>query len=158
MANTFIKIQTVTVGAGGTTSIAFTSIPQMFTDLKVLISSIYSSNAVLEISLNGSTSSFTGRYLESGSSPSSGTTARYLGFGFAGQVNNIELYIPNYTSANYKSFSVDSVGENNVSTTYNDLIAGLWSNTAAITSVTMTPNTGTVSQYSTATLYGIKSS
>jgi hypothetical protein len=158
VANTFVKIQTVTVGSGGQAAIEFTSIPQSYTDIKVLMSGIYSSNAGIYISLNGSTSGFTGRYLEGGSAASSGVLARYLGFGFAGEVSSIEVYLPNYTSANNKSFSSDSVGERNASPVYNDLTAGLWSNTAAITSITLTPDTGSLSQYSRATLYGIKSS
>jgi hypothetical protein len=39
-----------------------------------------------------------------------------------------------------------------------NFIAGLWSNTAAITSISMAPDNGNYPQYSTATLYGIKSS
>jgi hypothetical protein len=40
-----------------------------------------------------------------------------------------------------------------------NLTASLWSNTAAITSITVLPTTGTsFNQYSTATLYGIKKS
>ena len=38
MANTFKKIQTVTVGSGGAASIDFTSIPQTYTDLKIVLS------------------------------------------------------------------------------------------------------------------------
>jgi len=38
MANTFVKIASVTVGAGGASSIDFTSIPGTYTDLKVVIS------------------------------------------------------------------------------------------------------------------------
>lgn len=38
MANTYQIIQTVTVGAGGAASIDFSSIPQTYTDLKILLS------------------------------------------------------------------------------------------------------------------------
>jgi len=37
MANTLKKIQTVTVGSGGAASIEFTSIPQTYTDLKLVV-------------------------------------------------------------------------------------------------------------------------
>jgi hypothetical protein len=51
----------------------------------------------------------------------------------ANTFGNTEFYIPNYTSSNYKSFSVDGVTENNATAAF-ALYAGLWSNTAAITS------------------------
>jgi len=65
-----------------------------------------------------------------------------------------EIYIPNYTSSNYKSLSVDFVGENNATTSYQYFTAGLFSNTSAITSLVI-DGTDNFVQYSTATLYGI---
>lgn len=163
MANTMIKLQTVVVGASGASSIDFTSIPQTFTDLKIVISAIPASSDSLLISFNNSTSSFTNRYIEgSGAAASSGSNAqsgRYAGYALgSSQVNSTEVYIPNYTSANNKSYSIDVVSEANQTTAYSDLIAGLWSNTAAITSVKFNFVTANFAQYSTATLYGIKSS
>jgi len=57
-----------------------------------------------------------------------------------------------------KSISADAVEENNGTTAFAGLSAALWSNTAAITSITLTPQTGSYVQYSTATLYGISKS
>ncbi len=69
---------------------------------------------------------------------------------------NAELYIPNYTSSNYKSASTDSVTENNATSALAIMTAGLWSNTAAITSITLTPDSATnFVQYSTFSLYGL---
>lgn len=169
MANTFVKIQTVTVGAGGASTISFTSIPQTFTDLKVVISArdTYAATATnCSISFNSSTANFSTRMLEgNGGSAASysrtdnlnifivpGSTATASTFG------NAEIYIPNYTSSNYKSFSIDGVSEDNATGAYQKLQATLWSNTAAITSITLTSQNGSFAQYSTATLYGIKSS
>jgi len=74
----------------------------------------------------------------------------------ASTFGNGEYYIPNYTSSNYKSVSADAVSENNNTTAYARLTAGLWSNTAAITSIRLTPDTGTAwVTNSTATLYGV---
>jgi len=70
-----------------------------------------------------------------------------------------EAYVPNYTLSNNKSVSLDSVMENNATAAEQNLVAGLWSNTAAITSIKLLPLNGTAfKQYSTATLYGIKNS
>lgn len=166
MAITYEAIATTTVGAGGTSSIDFTSIPGTYTDLVVKYS-IRQSNATafstLQITFNGSTSTFTGRYLEGdGSTVTSATTpARFIGYlnaatSTANTFSNSEIYIPNYAGSTNKSFSVDYAGENNATLSYLGLLANLWSTTSAITSISLVPSTGNISQYSTATLYGIK--
>ena len=70
---------------------------------------------------------------------------------------SFEMYIPNYTGNTNKSVSIDSVSETNATAAIADLIAGLWSNTAAITSIRLTPDLGNFMQHSTATLYGVTS-
>ena len=143
----------------------FTSIPATYTDLVVKVSArddrALTVDGVL-ISFNGSTSNFTNKYLDGdGASTSSGTIARLTanapGATATGSVfGNGEIYIPNYASSNYKSFSGDSVTENNATAALAGLFANLWSDTAAITSITLTPSNGTLfDQYSTAYLYGI---
>jgi hypothetical protein len=168
MANTFVKIASVTVGSGGAASMAFSSIPGTYTDLCVLTSA--RTNRALgvdgiSVNFNGSSANFSTRYLEGDGTSAISTTSTTFAGSASGNTatsntfGNSLLYIPNYTSANFKSFSADGVGENNATLGLSDLIAGLWSNTAAITSITVLPTIGTsFNQYSTATLYGIKSS
>jgi hypothetical protein len=166
MANTYTLLETITVGAAGASSVTFNSIPQTgYTDLVVKMSVRDNTGNIgnfLNISLNGSTTSFTGRYLNgNGASASSGSGFPRLVIEYSGASStantfgNGEMYFPNYTSANYKSYSGDSVSENNATTAYADMSAGLWSSTAAITSITFTPNTGQLVQYSTFSLYGV---
>jgi hypothetical protein len=172
MANTFIKIQTVTVGAGGASNMEFTSIPQTYTDLKIVLST-RSNNAgasdAIKLTFNNSTSGYSYRYVYgTGSAGASGNALSQsegivvTGNGATSTANifgNIEVYIPNYTSANYKSYSNDGVYEDNTTLAYQYLLANIWANTAAITSIKLVPNSGTLfNQYTTATLYGIKSS
>ena len=167
---TFIKISTITVGAGGAASIDFSSIPATYTDLKLVMSARSTSTGVNRgsyVAFNGSSTNYTDRYLQgSGSAATSGSAAGtgniYLGeTGGSGATvstfSNQEIYIPNYTSANYKSVSADSVAETNASAQYMSLNTGLWSDTAAITQVTLTLS-GNFAEFSSATLYGIKSS
>lgn len=175
MANTFTLIASSTVGSGGAANITFSSIAGTYTDLCVKISgrgdASGTSDAGIKLTFNGNTSSYSHRYLiGTGSAASSGTNAYSVGTAsiYAGTMDattatsntfsNTEIYIPNYTSSNYKSVSIDSVDEDNTTLAYAVLIAGLWSNTAAITSVALTPTTGNFVQYSTAYLYGVKSS
>jgi len=166
--STHIKISTITVGAGGAASIDFTSIPATYTDLKFVLSlrSTAAVNAIeVILNFNSNTTGFTAKqiYGEGVNALSTSPTTRTGGFtigtsGTASVFSNTELYIPNYTSANYKSYSVDTVMENNIIGAYSALIAGLWSNTSAITSIGFSPSSGNFAQYSSATLYGIKSS
>jgi hypothetical protein len=166
MPNTYTLLETITVGAANASSVTFNSIPQTgYTDLVVKMSVRDNTGNIgnfLNISLNGSTTGFTGRYLNgNGASPSSGSGFPRLVVEYSGASStantfgNGEMYFPNYTSANFKSYSGDSVSENNATTAYANISAGLWSNTAAITSITFTPNTGQLVQHSTFSLYGV---
>lgn len=175
-------IGSVTVGSGGSSSIDFTNIPQTYTDLKIVLSTrdSRSSNGpgYLKLSINGSTSNFSYKSLfgystgpgdpnpsgtpAAGSDSGSGASGNYASY--AGGTNaqtantfgNNEIYIPNYTSSNYKSISVDGVNETNGTYPFQvHLVSSLWSNTAAITSLSITPGSSPFVQYTTAYLYGI---
>lgn len=163
MANTYVQIgTTVTVGSGGAANIDFSSIPSTYTDLNLVLSLRPTSQDSVYLSFNGSTSSFTARFVEgSGASASSGSATRYVAFPLtatASTFSSSSIYIPNYAGSNNKSYSIDSVSEANQATAYADLIAGLWSSTSAINQITISLATGgnTFVQYSTANLYGIK--
>jgi hypothetical protein len=166
MALQLYKIATVEVGSAGASSIDFTSIPQGYTDLKIVMSArttrasfVYGN---LDIRFNGATTNRSAKFIEgSGSSVASFTTTTgdvYVtgATATANAFENLEIYIPNYTSSNYKSYSYDGVNESNTGNPAADLCAGLWSSTAPITSITFTDTTSTlIVQYSTFTLYGI---
>lgn len=169
MANTFTKITNVTVGSGGASTIDFSSIPQTYTDLCIVTSTRMSSSASeLLIKFNSSTTSYSTKYLQAnGTSVSSGvyttTGAIYLNEEeyatyTANTFNSTSVYIPNYKSSNYKSFSSDSVTENNATQSFFQFTSGLWSNTSAITNISLTHSSGSFAQYSSATLYGISNS
>jgi hypothetical protein len=171
MATTYTLISSVTVGSGGAANIEFTSIPATYTDLLCVLShrsaaSVSGSTNALGMKINGVTTNRTYRRLEGfdGTSKASDNGSTDL-IGLiqgnsttASTFGSIQIYIPNYAGSSNKSFSVDGVTENN-SSTGNDLafVAGLWSQTTAITSLTFYDRTGSSNfvQYSTAYLYGI---
>jgi hypothetical protein len=164
MANTYTLIASSTVGSGGAASIDFTSIPATYTDL-CLKMSIRTDKATLGdvwlLKLNTSSANFTALWIEgNGASASSGSSILYGALvgssATASTFNNTEIYFPNYAGSTNKSFSVDSVTENNATTAYADLAAGLWSQTAAITGINISITSNNLVQYSTAYLYGIK--
>jgi hypothetical protein len=157
-------IQHVTIGSGGAASINFASIAADFTDLMLVLSSRSSTNGVVDdpvVTFNNSTSNFSGRRMYGdGSGRTSTLTTRFIANTSANSATSstfgsASLYIPNYASGNFKSFSGDGVSENNATTAYQSIVAGLWSQTAAISTITITLGSNTFSQYSTASLYGI---
>jgi hypothetical protein len=133
-------------------SIEFTSIPQDGTDLVLLISARSSQSFTgdnLYISFNGTTTDYSRRQLRgNGSSASSASDeprrfAVYPGNSSTSNTfGNATLYIPNYTSNVAKSYSSDSVGENNATLAEQSIIAGLWNRTDAITSITISDDDG----------------
>jgi hypothetical protein len=168
MATTYTLISSVTVGSGGASSIDFTSIPADYTDLNLLISArntnASNGSEQIFITLNSSTASFTGRYLinNAGGVSSDSNLARTVAFAnrdgsTASTFSNCSIYIPNYAGSNNKSISVDTVTENNATTpgVFQYMSANLWSNSSAITSISLTLNSDNFKQYSTAYLYGI---
>lgn len=167
---THTLLERITVGAAGAASVTFSSIPQTgYTDLKIVFSARSARAANTDdmvIGFNGVNTNLTGRYLwGTGSAAASGTDTQVLigeyptANSTASTFSNCEVMIPNYTSANYKSFSADTVNENNATLAYATLAAGLWSSTAAITSITLKTGSGSnLTQYSTFSLYGIAAS
>lgn len=176
MANeTMTLISTVTVGSGGASSIAFSSIPATYTDLQILLSgrtantSAPSDGPYVLVRINSSTTGYSDRLLMgSGSSvlSQSFTTNDALllksmvnpGNATANVFSSTQIYIPNYAGSSNKSISSDGVNENNATNAYQTIQASLWSNSAAINSITLSLYDGTFpnwAQYSTASLYGI---
>ena len=166
MPDTFVKIASVTVGSGGASSIDFTSIPSTYTDLVLKVSTRTNRAAAtdgLEIRLNGATTNHSGRRLTGDGTTAASSVSVYGNTdgnnATASTFGNAEIYIPNYAGSNYKSFSMDTVSENNATANGMTLNANLWSQTTAVSSITIVMSDGTAfNQYSTAVLYGIKSS
>lgn len=152
-------IQTITVGAGGASFIQFASVPQDSTDLKLVVSA-RSSNAdsSFSIRLNGSTTNLLMRFLSGygnsrGSSTSTSQVGNMTGSDYtANTFGNTELYLCNYTSGQNKTFNSTDVTENNAILGVQNIVTGVWSNTAAVTSIGFW---GNFAQHSTASLYKI---
>jgi hypothetical protein len=168
MPANYVLLEKITVGAAGASSVTFSGIPQTgYTDLVVKVSGRSSRSAIFDsvkATMNSNTSSYENRYIEGlGSSAVSGTlytTSFFLGecVGSTATSNtfgSLDWYIPNYAGSNYKSASTDSVSENNATTAYAALVANLWSNTAAVTSLNLFPDVGNWVEGSTFYLYGV---
>jgi hypothetical protein len=170
MALQLFEIADATVESPQST-ITFSNIPQGYTDLFIKVSArgtqASTSNA-LTLRFNGTTTNYSGRELVGDGSSTASATRTTLGSAlYVGNIDgnnattntfsNTEIYIPNYTSSNNKSLSVDTVTENNATEAYATLLACLWSNTAAITSIDLISlsSHGVFMTNTTATLYGV---
>lgn len=166
MAANYVLLERIELNASAA-SVTFSNIPQSgYTDLKIVASARTTNSAAdndgIKCTFNGSTTGFTSKLLYGyGSGTGSNSSTDYTGGdataaqATASTFGNSEVYIPNYTSSNYKSYSADGVSENNATSNLSVLSASLWSNTAAITSVTLTGAVGSFVQYSTFSLYGL---
>jgi len=172
MALTYVAIAKIETANNTTATVTFSSIPQTYTDLIIFMSARTDLNtsqryANIQIKPNGSGADGSDRNLFTidGATVGSGSDGVLI----AGEAANDSLtasvfgnsyvYIPNYTSSNNKSTSMDGVNENNATAAAVVMFAGLWSNSAAITSIDITPQAGSgtnFKQYSTFYLYGVK--
>jgi len=168
-------IQTVTVPSGGASSIEFGSasnpIPQTYTDLVIVYSARTNSGAGTDeayLTFNNNNSNYSWKMLvgDGSNTPISingGDTTSIAGMQIPGGTStastfsNGQIYISNYAGSNNKSVSSESVQENNQTTAYIKLVAGMWSNSNPIISAKLSGTAGSFVEHSTATLYGITS-
>lgn len=162
---TYTLIASSIVGAGGSSSVTFSAIPQTYTDLVIHTSVRSSSINVVNLRINGDTTSQGyNLYMEGDGANAGGSQATNIGFleqvlvtsSATSTLSNGTIYIPNYTSAAKKSIIADNATEGNVTTQYIDLWTAYWNSTSAITSLEFFGPT--FQQYSSFYLYGIKNS
>ena len=161
---TLIASSTVTA-SGGAANISFSSIPNTYTDLMVKISArTTDTNSNIRWTINGTSSGYSERmlYNSDGTAYSTSASSSYFQFLYAANssytsntFSSADIYIPNYTGSTNKPIYVDSTNENNGTSIIQNLTAGLWSNSSAITSLTFGTAGGNLAQYTTAYLYGI---
>ena len=179
-AGSFEFIQSTTVGAGGTSTITFSSIPQTYQILQLRgIAKAYSGTGPQDVVLrfnSDSGSNYANRaiYTDGGSISSIQNSAQtYISISNGASRGDTSLYfsgwsfdILNYTSTNQAKTARGLVAfqtQGNVSNNINYQgpfgETGHWNSTAAITTITLTLS-GSVNfdQYSMVSLYGIKGS
>lgn len=164
----YTQTLTNTVNAG-----YFNNIPQTFTDLKVVFSvrsSLSTAFQAIYMQFNGDGSTVYSQTVLRGNGSSassyrdSGSNAILTnevpnGLNTASTYSNIEFYIPNYRSSNFKQVLIDGVKESNSASTAIELYskAALWRNTNAIGSINFGTNitAPNLENNSTVTIYGI---
>lgn len=170
--NSYESISTVTVGAGGTSTVTFTSIPSTFKHLQIRgIARVTgaTTDANIYMNFNGdSASNYSQHYLfGNGSGPAAGggsSSSVEIGIRATGANSTSGVFgagvidILDYANTNkYKTVrSLNGHDQNAVATGYVFFTSGNWRNTAAVSSITLTSSNGNIAQYSHFALYGIK--
>ena len=170
--STYTLISSQVLGSSAA-SVTFSSIPSTYKDLVVrcsVRSNKTSNNDGLVVNINGTTAGYSETDLYgNGSSAASANGTNLLAFGnlYWGYVNSdfsttstfssVEMYIPNYAGSTYKQISAISAEEANQTAAYLIPAALLWSNTAAVTSLSFAPQASgkTWNANSSFYLYGI---
>ena len=167
---TLIQSQTLVSSAA---SVTFSTIPSTYTDLVLKVSARSdradgNNNTIGQIQLNGTTANYSDTLLYgNGSSPGSTydsnfsyIPANYMNSNSStsNTFSSMDFYIPSYTVSQNKPLSVFMAQEINGTTAWLNSTAGLWRNTAAITSLTFSFNGYNVLSGSSFYLYGISSS
>jgi hypothetical protein len=149
-------------------SITFSSIPQIYTDLYLLMSLRASGNAfspLLRINSNNTAANYSTRVMfGNGSAVNNALFTANVGITLdqalnsnnytANTFSNVEVYFTNYSLDTVsKGVSVNSVTENNATAAQQTISAGLWTPTAAITNLNLYGFTFVTG--SSLTLYGI---
>jgi hypothetical protein len=155
----------VQVGSAGASTVSFSSIPSTYTHLQIRIMSLNSSAASdYKFTFNSDTGANYSKHslYGSGASAASGNeaSASYIAGGLTGSSTNPGVGITDileYKNTNiYKTVRSLQGYDTNGSGGYLFFTSGSWRNTNAITSITITPYSGTINQYSSFALYGIK--
>ena len=170
MAATYTLISSNVLSASAA-SVTFSSIPATYTDL-VLRFTARSDRAIVSdnipITFNGTATGYSRTYLvnnggtpQSANQTSTGTSIAVLYSDGANATANTfssgEVYIPSYTVSQNKPVSSIGMVEDNNATGYAGTTAHLWSNTAAITSITVSASSSqNFVAGSSFYLYGIK--
>ncbi len=169
---TTMKLIAKNVLGSDTASVTFSDIPGTYTDLLLVCSGRSTRSATVDENFvrfnsdNGTTKYSNRNLYGDGASAASGSNyGRSSGYLYCGiTVGNTatsntfastEIYIPNYAGSTNKSVSSTSISETNATTAYITTQAGLWSDTAAITSILILPENGSWKSGSSFFLYGI---
>ena len=159
----FESIQTVNVGAGGATSITFSSIPNTYKHLQ--IRAYAPSGNYMDLRFNGDTTSsnYRAHYLlgVGSGSPIAGTNANAAYFPATGGWSTpwsgiLDILDYSNTNKNKTMRNFEGYDGNSGANSEMYLISSLWMSTAAISSIVLSRSGASVGQYSKFALYGIK--
>jgi hypothetical protein len=163
-AGAYDSISTATVTSGGTSSITFSSIPQTYTHLQIrgfTLGSVTAQDVKLQFNSDTATN-YSIHYLQgngTGAGAAGLASQTYIEIGITGTTTSPSGFVTDildYTNTNKNKTARSLLGYDNNGSGYAILFSGYWNSTTAISTITLTPYSGTFNQYSSFSLYGIK--
>jgi len=167
--NSYESIATVTVGAGGSSTITFSSIPSTFKHLQIReLSQINVAGASKDVYMRFNSDTATNYSMHTlygnGTTATAAATASatYIELASTGTTAGASVFsagvidVLDYSDTNkYKTTrSITSWDGNGTGVTF--FYSGNWRSTSAVSTITLTASTGSFSQYSSFALYGIR--
>jgi hypothetical protein len=158
--NSYESISTVPVGAGGTSTITFSSIPSTYKHLQIRGLVKFGAASYGNIRFNGDTTAANYRshgLFGNGSTATANTAANaaYSPFDGAAQWGSFVLDILDYTNTSKYKTTRELGGWDNNGSGLSYLASNLWMSTSAINQIVFT-TPSTFQEYSSFALYGIK--
>jgi hypothetical protein len=160
VTSSYYSIATTTLGTA-TASITFSSIPSTYTHLELRMKTVTSGLGWVTVVFNSDTGNNYSWHELRGDGSSASASA-------AGNAGNISAYLQSsqqgsgvfsvldYANTGKYKTAKTLGGYDDNGSGYVTQTSGVWRNTAAITSITITHSTSSYSQYSSFALYGIK--
>lgn len=165
VATSYESIATTTVGAGGSSSISFSSIPSTYTHLQIRGIQKFTGSGEARLRMNSDTGTNYSQHIlygDGASAAASGTGTQSdinwtMGASSTSQFTAFVIDILDYRNANKNKTvrALSGVDQNGSGSVY--LSSGAWLNTAAVTSIELRTTANNFAQYSHFALYGIKS-
>jgi hypothetical protein len=146
--------------------VVFNNIPQTYTDLKLLVSGRSSATGgnrdtpLMYLNADPNFGSHTRLYGIPSSKGSDRSSGLYLGYTSTNSTTSntfgiLEVYIPNYSSSNFKQIIADSVSETTATDNGLAMMASLYRSNAPVTQLQIAAGGGNWMANTTFTLYGI---
>lgn len=160
MPTTFEPIATTTA-SGSSAVITFNSIPNTYTDLRIILTGTSSTNTGIYVQYNAdtgsnySTTQLYGDGTSAASTRQTSVTSMDIGSIWTTLPAFHQIDIFSYAGSTNKTMLHTQSGDQNGSGTIRKKV-GLWRSTSAITRVDLTVYSGTFTSSTTATLFGIK--
>lgn len=168
VANSYESIQTVTVGAGGQSSISFTVIPATYKHLQIrTIAKSTGAPSQGDLTFNSDTGSNYAWHQLYGNGTAAGADNSINRANIVGAASLVNSSISNvfsasiidildYADTNKFKTVRHLVGQDENGSGVISLNSGLWRSTSAVTTITITARSNSIAQYSSFALYGIK--
>lgn len=165
--NSYESISTVTVGAGGSSTVTFSSIPSTYKHLQIrgwLITNTDGGSPIMRFN-SDSGSNYAAHWLTgNGSSASASSSTSTSSMYFCGTAAGTSATYPmpfvvdilDYANTNKNKVIRSLSGRDSNGSGEVGLYSGVWLNTSAVTTIEMQSAGRTISQYSSFALYGIK--